>query len=406
MKLSIIIPTKNRASTIGHTLKTILSQSYQNYEVIISDNQSEDNTAKIISGFIDKRIKYFRTTSRLGMTQNWENALSKVTGDYVSCIGDDDGFLPNAFQDVVSLFEATKSNAIVWRKADYLWPGVHGADGGRLTISFSNRLIEYDGLLLLRLIANANTSYGRLPVIYSGFISMNNVLDIKNKTGTFFGAATPDIYSGIVLASSLKKYIYSSRPFSINGSCATSNGIARGSDIEQQISKDFFNELQSQVHPKMPLLDGDAQIQSCIAEAYLQAYDRGLTNGIKINYKKHLYKIFELIINQRVIRKDQLDKFLRLELPKRLSKSALRAKYYVGEKKYTEDLYGAKGKSSVIKCKKFNINNVEEASIFLFDILGDYKKPKIVIKYNLLTILVSLALRKINKKLENFSIEF
>ena len=53
---NIIIPTKNRSKTLRHTIQTVLLQEYSNFRIIISDNNSTDDTQKIIKEFDDKRI--------------------------------------------------------------------------------------------------------------------------------------------------------------------------------------------------------------------------------------------------------------------------------------------------------------------------------------------------------------
>ena len=58
IKLSIIIPTRERSDTLFFTIKTIIEQDYDNYELIISDNASQDNTYEIVKNFKDKHIIY------------------------------------------------------------------------------------------------------------------------------------------------------------------------------------------------------------------------------------------------------------------------------------------------------------------------------------------------------------
>lgn len=405
MKLSVIIPTKNRCATLEHTLKTIMNQSYEDFEVIVSDNFSEDGTRKVVEHYSDGRIKYYRTESRLGMSENWERALSKATGDYVTCLGDDDGFLQDSFMNVMKLIERHNAKAVIWRKSDYTWPDTH-IDGGRLSVPLGNKLFDIDGLVLLRLVANAQTSYGRLPVIYSGFIRRENVLALK-KSGKFFHSATPDIYSGIVLAAELGRYLYSTRPFSISGSCSTSNGLARGADEINELSQNFFQELQSPVHPKMPLIDGDAQVQSCIAEAYLQAQDLGLTANVKLNYKRHLNVIFDLIIKQNTLRKDQLEKFLKLELPRGLREEGeryLRKDVAIRKKQRN---YGELANGTIIlKNSDFGISNIHKAALFLSKILGEYQEPELIRRFGWVSILITVVIKKISLIFNRNLIEF
>ena len=91
LKFSIVIPTRNRAKTLYHTLRTCISQQYVNFEIIVSDNNNVDNTKDVVDSFDDNRIRYINTQNSIGMTSNWEFALSHVTGDYVMYLGDDDG---------------------------------------------------------------------------------------------------------------------------------------------------------------------------------------------------------------------------------------------------------------------------------------------------------------------------
>ena len=60
LKLSICMPTYNGADTIAATLKSILVQNYQNFEIIVNDDGSTDHTEKAVKSFKDKRIKFSR----------------------------------------------------------------------------------------------------------------------------------------------------------------------------------------------------------------------------------------------------------------------------------------------------------------------------------------------------------
>ena len=57
---SIVIPTYNQANFLKKAINSILEQSYKNYEIIIIDNYSKDNTSKIVSSFKNKKIRYFK----------------------------------------------------------------------------------------------------------------------------------------------------------------------------------------------------------------------------------------------------------------------------------------------------------------------------------------------------------
>ena len=80
LKFSILIPAYNGAEVIGDTLRSILSQSFSNYEIIIQDDASTDNTEEVVKSFGDPRIKFFRNEKNLGYPGNLEEARKKADG--------------------------------------------------------------------------------------------------------------------------------------------------------------------------------------------------------------------------------------------------------------------------------------------------------------------------------------
>src|SRR5687767_10792326 len=92
--LSLIVPTRERARTLAFTLATALDQASGNYEVVVSDNASADDTEAVVRAIGDRRLRYFNTGRRLSMCDNYEFALENARGDYVIIIGDDDAVMP------------------------------------------------------------------------------------------------------------------------------------------------------------------------------------------------------------------------------------------------------------------------------------------------------------------------
>lgn len=88
--VSIIMLTYNRAPFIAKAITSILAQTYQNWELIILDDGSTDNTAAVVAGFSDNRIRYLRDTVNKGLYARRSESLSHVTGDYVAILDSDD----------------------------------------------------------------------------------------------------------------------------------------------------------------------------------------------------------------------------------------------------------------------------------------------------------------------------
>ena len=98
MKFSVLLPTRNGGKYLKSCIESVLSQDYKDMELIVFDNANTDNTAEVVNSYSnDKRLKYYRTDSVVSVTDNWNNALKKSSGDYVLMIGDDDFLLPGYF---------------------------------------------------------------------------------------------------------------------------------------------------------------------------------------------------------------------------------------------------------------------------------------------------------------------
>jgi len=97
MKFSVLLPTRNRIELLKYAIETVRLQEYTDWEIIVSDNCSEQDVAGYINSLTDSRIKYFRTKDFVPVTENWNNALEKATGDYIIMLGDDDGLMPTYF---------------------------------------------------------------------------------------------------------------------------------------------------------------------------------------------------------------------------------------------------------------------------------------------------------------------
>ncbi len=98
--ISVCIPVYNQEEYIADAIKSVLNQTYQNIEIIISDNCSTDTTAQIIEGFSDSRIKCYRQTSNLGMVGNFNFVTEKASGQYIKYLCGDDVLLPTCIEDL------------------------------------------------------------------------------------------------------------------------------------------------------------------------------------------------------------------------------------------------------------------------------------------------------------------
>lgn len=89
---SIVIPTYNRANLIKRCIESVINQTYQNWEAIIVDNYSEDNTEEIISSFHDERIRFYKNHNYGVISVSRNFALDKSNGHWICFLDSDDSW--------------------------------------------------------------------------------------------------------------------------------------------------------------------------------------------------------------------------------------------------------------------------------------------------------------------------
>lgn len=104
-KVSIIIPTYNRAESLRSAITSVLNQSFQDFEIIIVDDASKDNTGEVVDAFKDTRIKYIRHEVNKKEAGSRNTGLRNSIGDYIAFLDDDDEWLPDKLRLQVDLLD-------------------------------------------------------------------------------------------------------------------------------------------------------------------------------------------------------------------------------------------------------------------------------------------------------------
>jgi glycosyltransferase involved in cell wall biosynthesis len=101
--VSFCISTYNRPGYLKSTLKTILTQSFGDLEIVISDNDTEKSAEKVVQEINDPRIRYYSNGSNIGMIKSFSNSLNKASGEYIVMITDDDPIYPDMLETLYNL---------------------------------------------------------------------------------------------------------------------------------------------------------------------------------------------------------------------------------------------------------------------------------------------------------------
>ncbi|MBW4635210.1 MAG: glycosyltransferase [Iphinoe sp. HA4291-MV1] len=89
-KVSVCIPTFNRVNLLPFAIESALKQTYQDFELIVCDDGSQDDTPKLMSQYTDSRIKYIRHQQNIGKSNNMRSGFDAATGEYFIKFDDDD----------------------------------------------------------------------------------------------------------------------------------------------------------------------------------------------------------------------------------------------------------------------------------------------------------------------------
>lgn len=114
-KVSVCIPTYNYADYLPFAIESVLNQSFTDFELIILDDCSKDNTAEVVERYLSDRRLIFETNERnLGLAGNWNRCLSKARGEYIKFIHADDLLAsPDCLAKMVSVLECDRSVSLV-----------------------------------------------------------------------------------------------------------------------------------------------------------------------------------------------------------------------------------------------------------------------------------------------------
>lgn len=124
---SIIIPTYNRAHLLPLAVKSVLHQTFDDFEIVISNGGSTDNTRDVVAEFDDPRIRYFESDVRLPVGDNYQNGLNNARGDYITFLSDDDAYVPSLLQSTFATIEQTKAEIVGYKYCRYYHTEVHDA---------------------------------------------------------------------------------------------------------------------------------------------------------------------------------------------------------------------------------------------------------------------------------------
>lgn len=127
-KVSIIIPTYNREHLIQRAIKSVLNQSYGEFELLIVDDGSTDNTEEVVRQIKDDRIRYIRCEENKGAAAARNRGIAEAKYDYIAFQDSDDEWYPSKLEKQMKvMLESSEKTGVVY--CEYHYDGVNGVEG-------------------------------------------------------------------------------------------------------------------------------------------------------------------------------------------------------------------------------------------------------------------------------------
>jgi glycosyltransferase involved in cell wall biosynthesis len=115
-RVSICVPTYERSHLLRQALESALAQTFTDFELLVVDNASGDDTEAVVRSYTDSRIRYLRNPSNIGHRVNWNVCLKLARGRYINILPDDDAMLPDNLRRKLEIMERNPQVGLVHSK--------------------------------------------------------------------------------------------------------------------------------------------------------------------------------------------------------------------------------------------------------------------------------------------------
>jgi glycosyltransferase involved in cell wall biosynthesis len=325
MKFSILLPTRNRAELLRLAIKSVQMQNYEDWEIVVSDNQSDQDIAAEVRALGDPRIRASRRPSLVPVTDNWNATLDDARGDYFIMLGDDDALAANALPAIAALLERWRRPDAVYAQAlQYAYPGVvPGHPDAFVQFGYNEFLLgrrEAFALpkpVALRMVRAAMAF--RLLYMYNmqHFVISRALVERLKPKGPFFQSPYPDYYAANAVLLDAETLVATPEVFTLIGISPKSFGYYYMNERERDGTEFLRNVAEPDIAARVrdKLMPGSNLNDSwlCAMEALARNFPGEVGNAVKHGGYRRL-QYHALIRSRR--RREALHQMRWWELPK------------------------------------------------------------------------------------------
>jgi len=292
--ISIVIPTRNRAHLLRYAIQSALGQKFHDFEVVVSDNSSSDNTCEVVSEFADERLRYIRTDRVMHMPDSWEFALSHAHGEYITYLSDDDAIHPHLLSKAWQVLQSTNSDVAVWPFGAIYYHRTC-LDSKKINClelaHYTGSVSIIDSASILKRLYDGEFTH-HLPRMINSLCSKKILLGLCQELGRLFFPIAPDYTSGIAILSQVKTVTYIDDLLLIWGIGKESIGASSsvGGEAGQTFLEEFKDE-KSDLFKYTPLKS--MTVQNIVVNSILKMEDVAGISGFQINWTSYFNSIYQ-----------------------------------------------------------------------------------------------------------------
>jgi hypothetical protein len=292
---SIVIPTRKRAHLLRYALKSALQQTFGDYEIIVSNNGSDEDVRRVVSELGNGKVKYFRTAEVLRMPDHWEFALSHARGEWITFLIDRVVLQRNCLEMVWRAIEETKARVISWRWGSYYHSSWYESErANQLYLpTVSGKVTEEDPRRALQDLFEMREGPA-LPKMHNSVAHKSVIESVFHRKGRFFSPPNPDYSAAIATLSVVDRYAVVDDILMLGGMTRESTGYTaafnRGESTQKFVREFGDGGIYQHMPSEFPLLVIGSIAESLLGE---QARMPDLLAPYKVNWRRFFLRCYK-----------------------------------------------------------------------------------------------------------------
>jgi glycosyltransferase involved in cell wall biosynthesis len=216
--ISVVIPTRNRAHLVRHAIESVLWQDFDDYELIVSDNCSEDGTAETVREVGGDRLRYVRPDKSLSMPDHWEFALDQARGRFVAYLCDDDAWAPGALTRAAGLLASSGTRLVclysgLYHAPNWLDPKLRNV---ATFARFTGEVREHQSSDTIRWLYGSCRVVFEAPRMLNSFCHRETLMSVRRAAGRIF-LLCPDYSFAVMALTAMPSWLYVDEPLHLQG---------------------------------------------------------------------------------------------------------------------------------------------------------------------------------------------